>query len=141
MDAGYPVAVHLHPGVVPGGDVLDAQPVGRGQQGGELDRRVAADAGVGGAAGAVVGAEGGHHLLLEQLLRVQHDALNVHLLGGFLGGFHRAVVGRGEADDRPRHRKALLLQDADGDAGIHAPAHPHQDLVLLLVGVEPAAGQ
>ena len=141
MNPADAVTVSLHPGIVAGGDILNPQPVGRRQQGGELHRRVAADAGVGGAAGAVVGAEGGDDLPLKQLLGIQDDALDPQLLGGPLGGFHRRGVDLGKTDHRSGDREALLLQDPHGDAGIHAPAHSHQDLVLLLISVKPAAGQ
>ena len=51
-------------------------------------------------------------------------------------GGHGCIVRRGKADDRPLHIKALLLQDANRNAGIHAPAQPYQHLVLLLKGIE-----
>ena len=37
--------------------------------------------------------------------------------------------------------KALLLQDADGGPAASAAAQAHQHLVLLFIGIEPAAGQ
>jgi len=114
----------LHLGKVPGGDVLDAQPVGSGQQGRE----------------AQVAGQCFFGQLACQLRSVQGNALDAEGLGRVLCGLH-GVVGVGQADHCARHGKALLLQDADGGPAASAAAQAHQDLILFFVGVEPAAGQ
>ena len=118
----HALRVCLHPGIVAGGDILDAQLVGGGEQGGEA---------------------GGIDVLPGQSLGVEGDALHVQLLGQRLGRLCGGVLfgGVGQPDDGCRHGKALLLQDADRHAAAHASAQAHQDPVLLSVGVEPVPGQ
>ena len=51
----------------------------------------------------------------------------------FLAGVQGGVFfgGVSQPDDRCRHGKALLLQDADGHAAAHTAAQAHQDLSLI----------
>ena len=134
VDAVQPVLVLYHPGVMPGGDQVDAQPVGLLGQQPELQRRVAPDAGVRGLAPAVAFAERAYHQPVKLLLRVDHVQGHPQLARGLLGGLHRALVGGGEADHRRLHRKPLLLQDLHADAAVHPAAQGNQNAVLLFKG-------
>lgn len=124
QQVAHAVCIRLHPRMVAGGDVLDAQPVGSGQQGRE----------------AQIAGQRFFGQLACQLRSVQGDALDAEGLGRVLCSLH-GVVGVGQADHCAHHGKALLLQDADGGPAASAAAQAHQDLILFFVGVEPAAGQ
>ena len=92
----HALCVCLDAGVAAGGNILDAQLVGSSEQGREA---------------------GGFGILSGQSLGVEGDALHVQLLCQRLGRVHGGVFfgGVSQPDDRCRHGKALLLQDADTD--------------------------
>ena len=79
--------------------------------------------------------------LLGQRFGVQQDALDPQRLGGFFGSLCGFGLLRGKAHHGTHHGKPLLLQDAHRHGRLGAAVHLHQDLVLALVGVKPAAGQ
>ena len=118
----HALCVCLDAGVAAGGNILDAQFVGGSEQGREA---------------------GGFGILSGQSLGVEGDALHVQLLCQSFGRVHGGVFfgGVSQPDDRCRHGKALLLQDADGHAAAHTAAQTHQDPVLFFVGVKPVPGQ
>ena len=92
----HTLCVCLDAGVAAGGNILDAQFVGGSEQGREA---------------------GGFGILSGQSLGVEGDALHVQLLCQSPGCVHGGVFfgGVSQPDDRCRHGKALLLQDADTD--------------------------
>ena len=111
--------------MVPGGNVLDAQLVGSGQQGGKP--------------GVVAAAQ---HLggLVCQCLRLQHDALNAKSLGSLPCGCGPRALVSGQLHHSPGHAEALLLQNAHHNAAIYGAVHADKHLVLCFVGVKPVAG-
>ena len=92
----HALCVCLDAGVAAGGNILDAQFVGGSEQGREA---------------------GGFGILSGQSLGVEGDALHVQRLCQSPGCVHGGVFfgGVSQPDDRCRHGKALLLQDADTD--------------------------
>ena len=119
--------VVLHPGVVAGGQLPAAQGQGLVQQGAELDRPVAGDAGVGSGPPLIGGGEGGHHLLPEGAGQVQHPVGEAQGPGR-PGGV--PLVGGGAAEQphgQPQQGGALLPQQAGGGGAVHPPAHGHGD--------------
>ena len=125
-DGVHAVAAQLHPGVVAGGNILDAQLVGSGQQGGKP--------------GVVAAAQylGG---LVCQCFCLQHDALDAESLGSLPCGCCPSALVSGQLHHSPGHAKALLLQNAHNNAAVHSAVHADKHLVLCFVGVEPVAGQ
>ena len=122
----HAVAAKLYPGVVPGGNILDTQLVGSGQQGGKP--------------GIVAAAQylGG---LVCQCFCFEHDAFDAKSLGSLPCGCGPCTLVRGQLHHGPSHAKALLLQNAHHNAAIHGAVHANKHLVLCFVGVEPVAGQ
>ena len=125
-DGVHTIAAQLHSGVVPGGNVLDAQLVGSGQQGGKP--------------GVVAAAQ---HLggLVCQCFCLEHDALNAKSLGSLPCGCGPRALVSGQLHHSPGHAEALLLQNAYHNAAIYGAVHADKHLVLCFVGVEPVAGQ
>ena len=134
--AAKAVLAQLYTGIVAAGNVRAAQLVRFFRQQAEFHAGIAQNAGVGRAPFAVAVTEGSDHLLFKQFRGVNDMQFNAQRIGSLPGGLHCGVMGRGKADDRPLHRKALLLQNAHGHAGIHAAAHAHQNLVLRFKGVK-----
>ena len=101
----HALCVCLDAGVAAGGNILDAQLVGGSEQGREAS---------------------GFGILSGQSLGVEGDALHVQLLCQSLGCVHGGVFfgGVSQPDDRCRHGKALLLQDADGTPLRTLPLRP-----------------
>src|SRR4029453_16555567 len=80
----------LNPGVVAGGQGVEAEGAGPGQQPDHLDPLVAAGAGVGGAAAGVLGGEVVDHRPLELLGHVPHVERDAEGVGDPAGGTRRA---------------------------------------------------
>src|SRR6266545_1974330 len=128
-----------HPGVVAGGERVEAERARPGEQPDDLDALVAAGAGVGGAAAGVLGGEVVDHRLLELLHEVPHvegDADGVGDPPGVVGvrqgaaslplylGVRRRV---GELEVDPGDVPALLGEERRRHRGVHPTAHRHQD--------------
>ena len=119
----------LRAGVVPGGDGLRAETVGRFEQGAELHRRVAEDAGIGRLAAQIALTERRADLFLE--LRADVEDLERELEKGrrLHGVPPRVFVGvvEIEAADLP----ARAAQQRGGHGGIDAAGKTEHDLHLF----------
>ena len=122
----HTIAAQLYPGVMPGGNVLNAQLVGSGQQGGKTCI-VAAAQHLGG--------------LVCQCFCLQYDALDAKSLGSLPCGCGPSALVSSQLHHSPGHAEALLLQNAHHNAAIYGAVHADKHLVLCFVGVEPVAGQ
>jgi len=94
--------IKLHPGVVPGGQVIIPQQQGSLQQGAEFQTAVAINAGVGGAPGAVFGHEAIHYIPSKPLCLIENIEFHAQavghapgvggIIGGAAGTLHLAVI-------------------------------------------------
>ena len=132
------VVAHDHLGVVAGADRVEAEGEGLVEQGRELDLLVAAQAGVRGAAGLVLGDEVLDHVLAEALGEVPHverDADDVRGAAGVARVLDGATATRARAE-RLRVRREGEVDSGHvmpcfrgaggGDGGVHAAGHGGQ---------------
>jgi hypothetical protein len=124
----------LHPGVVPGGDRIEAQLGGPRQEAVELEMAIAGHTGVGGAPGGVIGDVGVDDLAVELATEVEDVVGDPELFGdpaGVVDVGHRTAP-------RVRRPRPQLHRGADdvvagraeqggGDGRIDAAGHGHQD--------------
>ena len=124
--------VKLHPGVVPGGQVIVSQQQRPLQQRAEFQAAVAVDAGIGGAPGAVFGHEVVHHIPGEPLRLVENVEFHTQavghapgiggIVGGAAGALHLAVI---QAQHGAVAAVALLAQQQSGGGAVHPAGHGH----------------
>jgi hypothetical protein len=128
-----------HLGVVAGADRVEAERERLVEEGGELDLLVAAQAGVGGAAGLVLGDEVLDDVLAEAVGEVPHVERDADDVGGAAGvarvldgaaapraGAERLRV-RGEREVDAGHVVARFGRAGGGDGGVDSAGHGGQD--------------
>ena len=123
-----------HPGVVAGGDLIEAQGVGPAQEPVELHVPVALDAGVGGPARGVVGHVRVHHVALEVVAEVEHMVLDAEPVGhppGVVHVGHRAAAGVAGAAPQlhghPHHLAAGVEEAGHSHRRVDPAGHGHQN--------------
>jgi len=132
------VAVPDEPGVMPGGEGLEAQGQPAFEDRGELDLFVAAQARIGGAAGRVLGQEVADDVVGEPFGEVPHVERDAQQVGGpprvvgVLQGTaasRTAAVGRRLSRQRqvhPHHVMPGVDQTRGRHRGVHSAGHGHQ---------------
>ena len=127
------VRVPVHPGIVPGGDIVIPQHQSPVQQGPELQAAVAVDAGIRRVPGAVFRHKAVHDLPGEAFRFVEHIEFHAQPVGH--GPRIVRIVGRAAGPRllpviQPQHGSVavvpLLPQQQRRGAAVHAAGHGHQ---------------
>ena len=112
----------IHAGIVSGGDIVKAVLLCKSADDAELGGRIAENAGVRRASGAVFAAEWQDDILLKLLMAADHMELDIKLLCDNLCSLYSGGMDRGELEDDALDLIALTAQQLDGDRRINAAA-------------------